>query len=100
MRGSSTVWLAMPIGFGVPVTNEPLRPTAFAAADQQAERTSGGAALLFDEAYTLFGRRSDEKDGIDRYANMDVNYLFRRTETHPGIAILSTNKKKGDDNVQ
>jgi len=35
------------------------------------------AELLFDEADTLFGKRSEVKDAHDRYANPDVAYLLQ-----------------------
>ena len=31
---------------------------------------ASGAVLLFDEADALFGKRSEVKDGHDRYANV------------------------------
>ena len=36
--------------------------------------------LLFDEADALFGKRSEVKDGHDRYANLEVAYLLQRME--------------------
>jgi len=46
--------------------------------------------LFFDEADALFGKRSEVKDAHDRYANQEVSYLLQRLETHPGLAILSS----------
>ena len=43
----------------------------------------GGAILFFDEADSLFGKRSEVKDSHDRYANIEVNYLLQRMETYP-----------------
>jgi len=56
-----------------------------------AERS--GAILLFDEADALFGKRSEVRDSHDRYANLEVSYLLQRMESHPGLAILTTNMK-------
>jgi len=50
-----------------------------------------GAILLFDEADALFGRRSDRKDAHDRRESFDVNYLFQRLESYPGIVIVMVN---------
>jgi hypothetical protein len=57
----------------------------------------GGAILLFDEADTLFGKRSEVKDSHDRYANIEVSYLLQRMETYRGLAILTTNLKHALD---
>lgn len=53
--------------------------------------------LLFDEADSLFGKRTEIKDAHDRYANTDTNYLLQAIEQYPGIIILSSNKKSGID---
>jgi hypothetical protein len=55
------------------------------------EATAAGAALLFDEADALFGRRAEVRDARDRYANVEVAYLLQRLESHDGVTILSTN---------
>ncbi len=52
----------------------------------------GHALILFDEADSLFGQRSQEMRGAtDRYANMEVNYLLQRIEAFGGIVILTSN---------
>jgi hypothetical protein len=52
----------------------------------------GHALLLFDEADALFGQRSTEiKGAVDRYANLEVNFLLQRIEAFGGIVILTTN---------
>lgn len=58
---------------------------------------SGGVVLLFDEADSLFGKRSEVKDSHDRYANMEVSYLLQRMEVYRGLAILTTNLKEAID---
>ncbi|WP_245632039.1 ATP-binding protein [Edaphobacter aggregans] len=50
-----------------------------------------GAILFFDEADALFGKRTDVKDGHDRYANIEINYLLQRMERHAGLVIVATN---------
>lgn len=46
------------------------------------------AVLLFDKADALFGKRSDVRDGHDRYANIDAAHLLRRLEKYPGMAVI------------
>jgi len=53
----------------------------------------GAAVLLFDEADTLFGKRTEVRDSHYRYANLKVGYLLQRMETFRGLAILTTNAK-------
>lgn len=53
--------------------------------------------LFFDEADSLFGKRSEVKDSHDRYANMQIGYLLQRIESYDGIVILATNFKKSLD---
>lgn len=59
----------------------------------------GGAVLLFDEADSIFGKRSEVKDSHDRYANLEVSYLLQRMESYRGLAILTTNMKESLDNA-
>jgi hypothetical protein len=52
----------------------------------------GHVVLLFNEADSLFGKRtSDVKSSNDRYANLETNYLLQRLERFNGLAILTTN---------
>ncbi len=53
--------------------------------------------LFFDEADSLFGRRTEVKDAHDRYANLEISYLLERMERFRGLAILATNRKKDLD---
>jgi len=56
------------------------------------DRAEGaGAILLFDEADSLFGKRTEVKDSHDRNANMEVSYLLQRIESYRGLAILTSN---------
>jgi SpoVK/Ycf46/Vps4 family AAA+-type ATPase len=57
------------------------------------------AMLLFDEADSLFGRRTDANQSGERYANMLTNFLLTRIENHPGITILTTNSRERIDNA-
>jgi len=51
----------------------------------------GRLMLLFDEADSLFAKRSEVKSSNDRYANLEVNYLLQRLDAFEGVAILTTN---------
>ncbi len=51
----------------------------------------GQVMLLFDEADSLFAKRTEVKTSVDRYSNMEVNYLLQRLDSFEGIAVLTTN---------
>jgi hypothetical protein len=51
----------------------------------------GKVILLFDEADSLFAKRTEVRSSNDRYANLEVNYLLQRLDSFEGIAILTTN---------
>jgi SpoVK/Ycf46/Vps4 family AAA+-type ATPase len=51
----------------------------------------GNTIILFDEADSLFAKRTEIKSSVDRYANLEVNYLLQRIDSFEGIAILTTN---------
>jgi hypothetical protein len=55
----------------------------------EAERSN--AIILFDEADSLFARRTEIKSSVDRYANLEVNFLLQRMEAFTGVTILTTN---------
>ncbi|HEV7557140.1 MAG TPA: ATP-binding protein [Kofleriaceae bacterium] len=58
---------------------------------------AGHAILLFDEADSLFGKRTDVKSSNDRYANLESNYLLQRLESFTGICILTSNHESNID---
>jgi hypothetical protein len=58
-----------------------------------------GVILLFDEADSLFGRRTDVKDSNDRYANGQTNYLLQRLESADLIALLTSNSRSRIDSA-
>ena len=58
---------------------------------------SGHAILLFDEADSLFAKRTQVQSSNDRYANLEVNYLLQRMEAFAGITILTTNNDTAID---
>ena len=53
--------------------------------------------LLFDEADSLFSKRTNVRSSNDRYANMEVAYLLQRLEEFEGVAILTTNLARSLD---
>ncbi len=53
--------------------------------------------LFFDEADSIFGKRTSVRDAHDKYANQEVSYLLQRIETHAGLVILASNLKSNID---
>lgn len=62
---------------------------------EEAERAQ--AILLFDEADSLFARRTEIRTANDRYGNMEVNHLLQRMEAYEGVSILTSNFQGGID---
>ena len=58
---------------------------------------AGHAILLFDEADSLFGKRTEVRSSNDRYANLETNYLLQRLESFTGICLLTTNHESNID---
>lgn len=56
-----------------------------------------GTMLFFDEADSVFGKRSAVQDAHDRYANIEVSYLLQKIEEYEGIVILASNFKENID---
>jgi SpoVK/Ycf46/Vps4 family AAA+-type ATPase len=61
------------------------------------EAGESNAILFFDEADSIFGKRSEVKDAHDRYANIETGYLLQKMEEYDGIVILATNLRKNLD---
>ncbi|HSL74039.1 MAG TPA: ATP-binding protein [Ilumatobacteraceae bacterium] len=59
--------------------------------------SAGNMVLFFDEADSLFGKRSEVRDARDRYANIEVSYLLQRLEAYDGLVIMATNFEKNVD---
>ncbi len=57
----------------------------------------GEILLLFDEADSIFSKRTEVKSSVDRYANLEVNYLLQRLERFSGVSILTSNFESGID---
>lgn len=55
--------------------------------------------LFFDEADSLFGKRTNVSSAHDRFANQEVSYLLQRVEEFPGLSILASNFKSNLDDA-
>jgi hypothetical protein len=55
--------------------------------------------LLFDEADSLFGKRTDISDSNDRFANAQTNYLLQRIEHYDGVVLLTSNSQARFDDA-
>ncbi|WP_299763410.1 ATP-binding protein [uncultured Dokdonia sp.] len=53
--------------------------------------------LFFDEADSVFGKRTNVRDAHDKYANQGVSYLLQKIEAYPGMVILASNYKDNID---
>lgn len=49
------------------------------------------ALLFFDEADSLFAKRTEIRDSNDKNSNAETAYLLQRLEDYEGISILATN---------
>jgi hypothetical protein len=56
------------------------------------EAARGQVMLLFDEADSLFAKRTEVKSSNDRYAN-----LLQRLESHEGVVVMTTNSETAID---
>jgi hypothetical protein len=55
--------------------------------------------LLFDEADSLFAKRTEVRDANDRFANSQTNYLLQRMESYDGITLLTSNSRTRFDSA-
>ena len=53
--------------------------------------------LFFDEADSLFSKRTEVNDSKDKYANQGTSYLLQRLEEYDGLVILATNLRPNID---
>ena len=92
-------WLATRLGMPLyrvdlaAVTSKYIGETEKNLAQLLARAEQAEVVLLFDEADSLFGKRTDVKDSNDRFANAQTNYLLQRIETFDGIALLTSNSR-------
>jgi AAA+ superfamily predicted ATPase len=47
--------------------------------------------LFFDEADSIFSKRTQVSNANDKYANVETSYLLQKMEEYEGICILATN---------
>jgi hypothetical protein len=92
-------WLATRLGLPLyrvdlaSVTSKYIGETEKNLAQLLARAEQAEVVLLFDEADSLFGKRTDVKDANDRFANSQTNYLLQRIESFDGIAVLTSNSR-------
>ncbi len=55
--------------------------------------------LFFDEADSLFGKRTSVSSSNDRHANQETAYLLQRVEISTSLIILATNLKDNFDDA-
>jgi len=60
-------------------------------------RVDPRTVLLFDEADTLFGRRTEVSNAHDRYANLETAYLLTRLERFEAWSSWATNLRQNVD---
>lgn len=61
------------------------------------EAEQSNVILFFDEADSLFGKRTEVKDSNDKYANQETSYILQRIESYEGMVILATNLTRNFD---
>ena len=92
-------WLATQLGLPLyrvdlsAVTSKYIGETEKNLAQLLARAEQSEVILLFDEADSLFGKRTDVKEANDRFANAQTNYLLQRIETYDGITLLTSNNR-------
>lgn len=55
--------------------------------------------LFFDEADSLFGKRTDVTDAHDKYKTQEVSCLLQHLEKHHGLVIFSSKNANDSDNT-
>lgn len=101
----AAAWLATQLGIPLyrvdlaAVTSKYIGETEKNLAQLLARAEQAEVGLLFDEADSLFGKRTDVKDSNDRFANAQTNYLLQRIETFEGVALLTSNSRSRFDSA-
>ena len=60
---------------------------------------NSNAILFFDEADSLFAKRTDVGGSNDKYANAETGFLLQKLEEYRGLSILATNLLQTFDNA-
>lgn len=55
------------------------------------EAKGSNVILFFDEADSLFSKRTDIQSSNDKHSNSEISYLLQKIEEFSGISILATN---------
>lgn len=98
-------WLATRLGLPLyrvdlaSVTSKYIGETEKNLAQLLARAEQAEVVLLFDEADSLFGKRTDVRDSNDRFANTQTNYLLQRVESYDGLIILTSNSQSRIDDA-
>lgn len=58
---------------------------------------NSNAILFFDEADSLFSKRTEVGNSNDKYANAETSYLLQKIEEYAGISVLATNNLQNFD---
>ena len=96
-------WLATQLGLPLyrvdlaSVTSKYIGETEKNLAQLLARAEHAEVVLLFDEADSMFGKRTDVKESNDRFANAQTNYLLQRIESFDGIVLLTSNSQSRFD---
>ncbi|HWK89089.1 MAG TPA: ATP-binding protein, partial [Longimicrobium sp.] len=98
-------WLATRLGLPLyrvdlaSVTSKYIGETEKNLAQLLARAEQAEVVLLFDEADSLFGKRTEVRDSNDRFANAQTNYLLQRIESFDGICLLTSNSRTRFDSA-
>jgi hypothetical protein len=101
----AAAWLATRLGLPLfrvdlsAVTSKYIGETEKNLATLLARAEQAEVVLLFDEADSLFGKRTEVRDSNDRFANAQTNYLLQRIEQFDGIAVLTSNSRSRFDSA-
>jgi hypothetical protein len=96
-------WLATKLGLPLyrvdlaAITSKYIGETEKNLAQLLARAEQAEVVLLFDEADSMFGKRTDVKEANDRFANAQTNYLLQRIESFDGITLLTSNSRSRFD---
>jgi SpoVK/Ycf46/Vps4 family AAA+-type ATPase len=92
-------WIATRLGFPLyrvdlaSVTSKYIGETEKNLSQLLARAEQAEVILFFDEADSLFGKRTDITQSNDRFANAQTNYLLQRIENYDGIVLLTSNSQ-------
>ncbi len=98
-------WLATQLGLPLyrvdlaAVTSKYIGETEKNLAQLLARAEAAEVVLLFDEADSLFGKRTEVQQANDRFANAQTNYLLQRIEAYDGITLLTSNSRSRFDSA-